>query len=114
MVGDAEKNPIALTLRIKTAIGTAFGAAAAHAKLLADQEDREIEHLVATVIETQLRKIQCKIKHFEELQLIMENEYTQIQELKESLLVDRVDVLRRVFSAGIARWRDHHSSVKLT
>jgi len=43
-----------LTLRIRAAIGTALGATAARAKLLADQEDREIEHLVATIIEAQV------------------------------------------------------------
>lgn len=48
---DAE---VPLTLRIRAAIATALGAAAAHAKLLADQEEREIEHLMATIIETQV------------------------------------------------------------
>jgi SWI/SNF related-matrix-associated actin-dependent regulator of chromatin subfamily C len=36
----------------------------------------------------QLRKIQYKIKHFEELELIMDQEYTTIQEIKESLIKD--------------------------
>lgn len=49
------KNNIPLTLRMRAATATALGAAAAHAKLLADQEDREIEHLVATIIEMQVR-----------------------------------------------------------
>lgn len=48
------KDDIPLTLRIRAAIGTALGATAARAKLLADQEDREIEHLVATIIEAQV------------------------------------------------------------
>lgn len=50
----SEKNDIPLTLRIRAAVATALGTAAAHAKLLADQEDREIENLVATIIETQV------------------------------------------------------------
>lgn len=41
-------------MQIRAAIGTALGAAAAHAKLLADQEDRQIEHLMATIIGTQV------------------------------------------------------------
>jgi hypothetical protein len=48
------KNDIPLTLRVRAAIGTALGATAARAKLLADQEEREIEHLVATIIEAQV------------------------------------------------------------
>lgn len=35
------QNDIPLTLRLRAAIGTALGAAAARAKLLADQEDRD-------------------------------------------------------------------------
>lgn len=48
------QNDIPLTLRLRTAVATALGAAAAHAKLLADKEDREIENLVTTIIETQV------------------------------------------------------------
>jgi len=43
-----------LPLRVRAATATALGAAAARAKLLADQEVREIEHLVATIIEAQV------------------------------------------------------------
>lgn len=49
-----DEDGIPLILRIRAAIATAFGAAAAHAKLLADQEEREIEYLLATMIETQV------------------------------------------------------------
>ncbi|XP_042496432.1 SWI/SNF complex subunit SWI3A [Macadamia integrifolia] len=101
------ENSIPLALRIRVAIATAFGGAAAHAKLLADQEDREIEYLMATIIETQLKKIHCKIKHFQELELIMDKEYSLIQELKESLIEEWIDVLQQTFNAGVSRWRDH-------
>ncbi|XP_077227778.1 SWITCH/sucrose nonfermenting 3A [Tasmannia lanceolata] len=100
-----EKKSGLSTLQIRAAIATAVGAAAAHAKLLADQEDREIELLMATMIDTQMRKIQYKIKHFEELELIMEKEYSEIQKVKESILGDRIDLLQRAFKAGISRWR---------
>ncbi|XP_043706911.1 SWI/SNF complex subunit SWI3A [Telopea speciosissima] len=101
------ENSIPLALRIRVAIATAFGGAAAHAKLLADQEDREIECLMATIIETQMKKIHCKIKHFQELELIMDKEYSLIQELKESLIEEWIDVFQKTFNAGISRWRDH-------
>lgn len=48
------KDDIPFTLRIRAAVATALGAAAARAKLLADQEEREIEHFVATIIETEV------------------------------------------------------------
>ena len=49
-----QKNVVPLTLRMRAATATSLGAAAAHAKLLAAQEEREIEHLLASVIETQV------------------------------------------------------------
>lgn len=52
-----DKDDIPLTLRIRTAVATALGAAAARAKLLADQEEREMEHLVATIIGTEVTHI---------------------------------------------------------
>ena len=50
----AVRDSIPLALRMRAAVGTALGAAAAHARLLADQEEREIEHLMAFIIETQV------------------------------------------------------------
>lgn len=39
---------------MRAATATALGTAAARAKLLADQEDRVIEHQVATIVEMQV------------------------------------------------------------
>ncbi|KAJ1417884.1 Winged helix-like DNA-binding domain superfamily [Sesbania bispinosa] len=101
------KDDMPLTLRIRAAVATALGAAAARAKLLADQEDREIEHLVATIIEAQIEKLQHKVKHFDDLELLMEKEHAEMEELKDSILTERIDVLRRTFRSGITRWKDY-------
>ncbi|XP_026385410.1 SWI/SNF complex subunit SWI3A-like isoform X3 [Papaver somniferum] len=106
---EATSDHVPIKLRIRAAMATALGTAAAHSKRLADQEDREIEQLVATIIETQLRKTSLKVKHLEDLELIMEKEYAYIQEQKESIITDWVDVLQGVFRAGIPRWRDRSS-----
>ncbi|XP_068664662.1 SWI/SNF complex subunit SWI3A-like isoform X2 [Aristolochia californica] len=97
------------TIQLRAAVATALGAAAAHSKLLADQEDREIEQLTATVVELQMRKLRCKVKYFEELESIMKMEYEQIKKMKESIIAERIEVLRKVFQAGISRWKDHNS-----
>ncbi|KAK7350717.1 hypothetical protein VNO77_09617 [Canavalia gladiata] len=101
------KDDIPSTLRVRAAIATALGAAAARAKLLADQEDREIEHLVATIIEAQIEKLQCKVKHFDDLELLMEKEHAEMENVKDSILTERIDVLRRTFTSGITRWKDY-------
>ncbi|CAL9087890.1 unnamed protein product [Musa acuminata var. zebrina] len=102
----SEKSLSATAFQVRAAIATALGAVAARAKLLADQEEREIELLMASIIEVQLRKIQCKIKHFEELESMMEHEYTLLQKVKESALEEWVTVLQQAFQAGIPRWSD--------
>lgn len=56
-----------------------------------------------------MKKLQRKIKHFEDLELIMEAEYPVIEELEDKLLTERVSVLQSAFNLGISRWKDHPS-----
>ncbi|CAA3032892.1 SWI SNF complex subunit SWI3A [Olea europaea subsp. europaea] len=105
----SEKDTIQINLRMRAATATALGAAAAHAKYLADQEERRMEQLMAIMIETQMKKLKRKMKYFDELELIMEKENAHIEELEESLVADRLNVLQRIFNAGISRWKDHAS-----
>ncbi|XWS60236.1 hypothetical protein CRYUN_Cryun07bG0018500 [Craigia yunnanensis] len=108
-VTSPKKNDVPLPLRIRAAVATGLGAAAAHAKLLAEQEEREIEHLVATIVEAQLKKLHSKIKHCEDAELLMEKKYAAIEELKEYILGERINILQRTFNAGISKLRDHSS-----
>lgn len=57
----------------------------------------------------QMKKMQRKIKHFEDLELIMETEYPVIEELEDELLMERVSVLQSAFDLGIPRWKDYPS-----
>lgn len=54
-----------------------------------------------------MKKLHRKIKHFEDLELIMEKEHAEMEELEDSLLVERIGVLHKTVNAGISRWRDH-------
>lgn len=58
-------------------------------QILAEAEEREIQRLVAMVVEVQLRKLDAKLEHFHQLEQVLE---------KERLHVRTVDVrsLRRV------------------
>ncbi|XP_071722692.1 SWI/SNF complex subunit SWI3A [Rutidosis leptorrhynchoides] len=104
---ESERNGIPLTLRMRAAIGTAFGSAAAHARLLAAKEEREIELLVATIIDAQMKKLDCKMKHIDDLELMMEKDSLEIDKVKERLVAERIDVLQKAFSAGISKSKDH-------
>uniref|UniRef100_R7W8Z1 SWI/SNF complex subunit SWI3A n=1 Tax=Aegilops tauschii TaxID=37682 RepID=R7W8Z1_AEGTA len=48
-----ERNFISTAYQVRAAVGTAVGVAAARAKMLVDQEEREMELLMASIIETQ-------------------------------------------------------------
>ncbi|CAN6268263.1 unnamed protein product [Urochloa humidicola] len=101
-----EKKFTANAYQVRAAVATAIGVAAARAKMLADQEEREMELLMASIIETQLRKMQYKIKHFEELESVMEQEDAIMQQMKGSLMNEWLKVLEQAFRAGVSLPRD--------
>lgn len=55
----------------------------------------------------QLKKLQDKVKRFEDLERIMENENAQLESMEESLIAERLGVLQRVFDAGISRSKEN-------
>ncbi|XP_078441625.1 SWITCH/sucrose nonfermenting 3A [Wolffia australiana] len=93
-------------IQIRASAATALAATAAHAKLLADQEQRQIDYLMASVIDLQMKKMRHKMKHFGELESIMEQQYVQIQQLKEDIIHEWIDISQRPLAAGIPRWKD--------
>ncbi|CAO3687989.1 unnamed protein product [Umbelopsis ramanniana] len=59
---------------VEKVAAVALGSAAAKAKVLADNEGREIQRLVNTVVETQLKKLELKMAHLQELEGLIEDE----------------------------------------
>eukprot|EP00058_Branchiostoma_floridae_P022140 XP_002607630.1 hypothetical protein BRAFLDRAFT_84681 [Branchiostoma floridae] len=59
---------------VATAAAAALSAAAVKAKHLAAVEERKIKSLVALLVETQMKKLEIKLRHFEELEAIMDRE----------------------------------------
>lgn len=54
----------------------------------------------------QLKKLQNKVKHLEELEQIMEKQSDQIEGFEEYLITERMSVLEEIFRLGISRWKD--------
>ncbi|CAH2057627.1 unnamed protein product, partial [Thlaspi arvense] len=96
-----------VALRIRASVATGLGAAAAQAKILADEEEREMEHLAASVIDQQLKKLQSKLKFLDHLELIMDEEERVMDGVKESILQERISVLQYAFRGGITKRWDH-------
>lgn len=65
--------PVSST-RIRVAAATAFGAAAVKAKMLADAEERDMQHQVQIAIEAQMQKVQLKLNSIQQLNEALEKE----------------------------------------
>lgn len=76
---------------LATAAATALGAASVKAKSLAAEEEKRIKSLVTTLIDTQLKKLDLKMKHFEELEALVDKERDIIENQRQQLLKERQD-----------------------
>lgn len=74
---------------LSTAAACALGAAAVKAKHLASIEERKIKTLVSVLIDTQLRKLDIKMKHYEELESLVDKEREVIENQRQQLLKER-------------------------
>ncbi|ESQ39410.1 hypothetical protein EUTSA_v10001411mg [Eutrema salsugineum] len=101
----ADKEDLPVALRIRASVATALGAAAANAKILADQEEREMEHVAARIIDQQ--KLESKLKFLDHLELIMDAEEKVMEGVKETILQERISVLQCAFGGGITKRWDH-------
>ncbi|XP_065666674.1 SWI/SNF complex subunit SMARCC2 isoform X3 [Hydra vulgaris] len=74
---------------IKTAAAAAIAAAAVKAKHLGQVEERKIKSLVALLVETQMKKLEIKLRHFEELETIMDKEREILEQQRQALVKER-------------------------
>uniref|UniRef100_A0A672M7G1 SWI/SNF complex subunit SMARCC1-like n=1 Tax=Sinocyclocheilus grahami TaxID=75366 RepID=A0A672M7G1_SINGR len=83
---------------IATAAAAALASAATKAKHLAAVEERKIKSLVALLVETQMKKLELKLRHFEELETIMDRE-------KEASYIVELFIINKMI------YHHHHYSV---
>jgi len=74
---------------LKAAAAAALGTAAVKSKLLAEKEEREIHKLVAEVIDAQLKKLELKMKGFEEIEEILKEEQLKVEKAKQQLAAEK-------------------------
>ncbi|XP_025047157.1 SWI/SNF complex subunit SMARCC2, partial [Alligator sinensis] len=72
--------------KVERDIGEGNLSTAAH---LAAVEERKIKSLVALLVETQMKKLEIKLRHFEELETIMDREREALEYQRQQLLADR-------------------------
>ena len=70
--GDEDTGKVSET--VQKAAAAALAAAAVKARHLAAVEEKRMRGLVAQLVETQMKKLELKLRHFEELEALMEKE----------------------------------------
>ncbi|CAJ0939591.1 unnamed protein product [Ranitomeya imitator] len=95
---------------LSTAAAAALAAAAVKAKHLAAVEERKIKSLVALLVETQMKKLEIKLRHFEELETIMDREREALEYQRQQLLADRQSFHMEQLKYAELRARQQHFS----
>ena len=72
--------------QLQGAASAALSSAAVKAKHLAAVEERKIKSLVALLVETQMKKLEIKLRHFEELETIMDREREALEYQRQQLI----------------------------
>ncbi|CAD5122759.1 DgyrCDS11167 [Dimorphilus gyrociliatus] len=85
---DSDK-PMKVDAQVAAAAASALASAAVKAKHLAAMEERKIKSLVALLVETQMKKLEIKLRHFEELEAIMDKERELLDNQRQQLLKER-------------------------
>ncbi|XP_065286920.1 SWI/SNF complex subunit SMARCC2 isoform X2 [Dermacentor albipictus] len=86
---ETDRDRLVKDAQLSTAAAAALGAAAVKAKHLAAVEERKIKSLVALLVETQMKKLEIKLRHFEELEAIMDRERETLEYQRQQLIQER-------------------------
>ncbi|XP_044980605.1 SWI/SNF complex subunit SWI3C homolog [Hordeum vulgare subsp. vulgare] len=79
---------------VKHATLCGLSAAAIKSKLFADQEEREIQRLVATVINHQLKSLELRLKQFAEVETLLLKECEQVERARQRISACRIQAMR--------------------
>ena len=96
---------------LQSAATAALAAAAVKAKHLAAFEERKIKSLVAQLVETQMKKLELKLRHFEEIEATMEREREANQHQRQQLLNESKQFHLEQMKAAEQRARQMHHKV---
>ncbi|KAI8343979.1 hypothetical protein BC941DRAFT_407447 [Chlamydoabsidia padenii] len=104
--GRATKKP---RTAIEKAASVALGSAAAKAQSLAGIEEREIRRLVHTVVENEIKKLELKMNHFDDLEAVLDTELEGITQQRRTVFLQRLAYKKT--TALLQKQIDDHGSV---
>ncbi|EFP00680.1 CRE-PSA-1 protein [Caenorhabditis remanei] len=88
-IPSTEKAKSDIDKEVQAAAASCLAAAAVKAKHLAQIEERRIKSLVAQLVETQMKKLEMKLRHFDELEQIMDKERESLEYQRHQLILER-------------------------
>lgn len=74
---------------MSTAAACALGASAVKARSLAAIEEKKIKNLVSNLIDTQLKKLDLKMKHYEDMEALLDKDREMLENQRLQLLKER-------------------------
>merc|ERR1712126_747953 len=104
---ETDKDRLIKDGQLQGAAAAALSSAAVKAKHLAAVEERKIKSLVALLVETQMKKLEIKLRHFEELETIMDRERESLELQRQQLLQERQQFHLEQLKAAEMRARQH-------
>lgn len=111
---ETEQERVLKDAQLSTAAAAALGAAAVKAKHLAAVEERKIKSLVALLVETQMKKLEIKLRHFEELEAIMDRERETLEYQRQQLIQERQQFHMEQLRAAEFRARQQAHAMLMT
>lgn len=88
--------------RVRIAAATALGAAAVKARVMADEEEREVRRCVLAAAEAQMERINLKLQHLETLETVVESERKKQVAARGDLFVERLKLQKDKLAAAQA------------
>lgn len=82
----------------------ALGSAAAKAHALALEEDASLHSLVTSIVDAQTRKLDLKLKHFDELESLLELERRAMEQQKQELFHEKAK-MQKMMNEAVSLWQ---------
>ncbi|EPZ32250.1 SWIRM domain-containing protein [Rozella allomycis CSF55] len=86
---------------LQQAAMTVLSMTALKAKLLAEEEEKKLQRFVSMAIEAELRKVEMKMKHFEELEELLMKERREIERERQLLFAERMNLKKQYMEMEI-------------
>ncbi|PRW57272.1 SWI SNF complex [Chlorella sorokiniana] len=87
--------------RTRLAAATGLAAAAVQAKLLADQEEREVQRAVLAAIEQQFKKVHTKLQYLEEMDAVLSAERLSLETMRGQFIDQYQKEAHQNMAAGL-------------